>query len=181
MSRSSSPSQFNSESIQPFAAIEALLDTGSVRVFTGQGTLTINGDTYLGTKQILSISNAAETSEIRATGMRITFAGYTDSLIQAAMVEQYQNRTCNIYYGHFDKHASPQVIQSYLLYSGSIDTINIIDTSIGATYIMNVESRLGNLERVRSYRYTYEEQLQYHGDISLYNLNDQQDKEVVWE
>jgi hypothetical protein len=181
MSRSSAPNQFNNDSVMPFVAIEALLDTGAVRVFNGIGQLTLNSKTFTGTRQILSISAAEETQEVKATGMQITFSGYTDGFIQAAMNEQYQNRTCNIYYGHFDKHASPQVVQSYLLYSGSIDTINILDSALGATFVMNVESRLGTLERVRSYRYTYQEQVQYHDDVSLWYLNDQQDKEIVWE
>ena len=180
MSRSGSPAQFNEETIQPFAAVEAFFDTGTIRVFTGSGTLTINSQQFTGTQNILSISTVEETPDIKATGLTILFSGYTDSLIQTAMSEQYQNRTLNLHYGHFDKLANPQVIQSYVLFSGSIDTINIVDTPDGATYTVNVEGRLATLERVRSFRYTHEEQLKQFNDYSLFHLNDQQFKEVTW-
>jgi hypothetical protein len=181
MSRSGSPSQFNEERVQVFAAIEAFFDSGTVRIFTGSGTLTIDSNDYTGSENILSISSVEETSDIKATGLSIAFSSYSDSLITKAMKEQYQNRLLNVYYGHFDKNASPQVIQTYKIFSGNIDTIAISESATGATYTINVESKLATLERVRSYRYTYEEQLRVHRDHSLYYLNDQQFKEVTWE
>jgi len=181
MSRTGSPAQFNEERIQVFAAIEAFFDSGTIRIFTGSGTLPINGNNFTGSENIISISTVEETSDIKATGLTIAFSSYSDSLVTKAIKEQYQNRLLNVYYGHFDREASPQVIQTYQVFSGNIDTIGIVESANGSTYTINVESKLATLERVRSYRYTYEEQLRVHNDYSLYYLNDQQIKEVTWE
>ena len=102
MSRTGAPAQFNEERIQVFAAIEAFFDSGTIRIFTGSGTLPINGNNFTGSENIISISTVEETSDIKATGLTIAFSSYSDSLVTKAIKEQYQNRLLNVYYGHFD-------------------------------------------------------------------------------
>ena len=88
---------------KPFYAVELLFDTTPVRIWTGFGERVIDGETYVGSKvggkSLLMIEGVQDVADMSAQGVTVTFAGANAELISAALQENYQWRTGNVYFG----------------------------------------------------------------------------------
>jgi hypothetical protein len=162
--------------VYPFFAVELLFDNNPVRVWTGVGTISLNGFDWTGTGNLLSISAIEETQEMSVKGATLTMSGIPSSLLSLALSEPYQGRVCNIYFG-----TSQIAAELSQMFSGYMDQMNIIDGPETATIEMRVENKLIDLERARIARYTsgYQKSV-YPGDLGLDFVESLQDKDIVW-
>jgi len=205
MSRDLTPSTIENISqdvVYPFFATELRFDGNNVvRMWTGQGTLTLSdGTEWIGLGQLLNISSIEETSEMAVKGATLTLSGVPQSLLSLALAEPYQGRVCNIYFGTFSQGSLLQESSSYILlqdgsrinlettdkgfnelFSGYMDQMNIEESSETCTISLAVENKLVDLERVRTARFTsgYQKSI-YAGDLGLDFIEDLQDKSIVW-
>lgn len=164
--------------IQPFFAVQFDFDSGPIRVWTGVGEATIDGDTYTGTGNLLNISSIEETAEMAVRGATLTMTGIPSELLSLALQEPYQGRTCTIYFGVVDGSTYSGLTQ---LFTGYMDEMNIEEGADFATIEMRVENKLIDLERARVRRFTSAYQKsKYPGDKGLDFVEDLQDKEIVW-
>lgn len=178
MSRDLTPTTTNSlddSVIYPFFAVELLFDSEAIRMWTGQGTLTIGGNSYVGLGQILDISSVEETAEMSVKGATITLSGVPQELVSLALSEPYQGRVCNIHFGVIGEQALNQ------LFSGYMDQMNISDGGDKSTIELKVENKLIDLERARIARFTsgYQKSV-YPNDKGLDFVEDLQDKKIAW-
>ena len=164
--------------VYPFFAIELLFDSGPLRLWTGVGEATIDGDTYVGTGDLLSVSSIEETTELAVKGATITLSGVPSEVIALALQSPYQGRVCNIYFGVVDGNTYNNLTQ---IFSGYMDEMNIEETPETSSIELKVENKLIDLERARTRRYTsaYQKSV-YPGDLGLDFVEDLQDKKVVW-
>lgn len=72
-------------------------DSGTIRMWSGVGTLTWNGHDYLGGGNLVGVSQYTETEDMQANGMGFMLTGIDASLISAAYNEEYQRRPCTLY------------------------------------------------------------------------------------
>ena len=201
--------------VYPFFAVE--LDFGSgtytpvgetepqqiptIRMWTGQGTLTLeNGTEWIGLGQLLSISAIEETSEMAVKGASVSLSGIPSNLISLALQVPYQGRVAKIYFGTFQHDSILQETANYILlegggrinlesmshgfnelFSGYMDQMNIEEAGDTATIEMTVENKLIDLERARVARFTsgYQKSV-YPNDLGLDFIEDLQDKRVSW-
>jgi len=162
--------------VQPLTLVELLFDTGSVRLWSGLDNLTYGGNTYTGVGMLLGISSIEETADIAARGITISLSGISAQAISLALTEKYQNRTCNLYFA-----LSGIVADAIKIFSGLIDQMSINDTGEQMTISLTVESRLIDLERARTSRYTSEDQKRlYPNDKGFDFVNDLQTKQILW-
>ncbi len=163
--------------ISPFFAVELLFDgPEQLRLWTGVGNLNYEGHIWTGAGNLLGISEVQEASDLSVRGATITLSGMTQDVISLALVEPYQGRVCNIYFGvTSDTTALTQV------FSGYMDQMNIDEAPSTATIEIKVENKLIDLERPRVARYTsaYQKSV-YPGDLGMDFIEDLQDKEIVW-
>ena len=177
--RTGTPTDFSADSLLPFIAVEALFDSGAVRLWGGYGDLNIDGAEYTGGGSLLSISAVEETSEIAARGATVVLAGLDPAIISIALQENYQNRACTITVGTLTEDGV--VDDSYVLFRGRIDQMTIEESGETASSAGAIENRLIDLERPRSRRYTNEDQQSlYPGDTGFSYVNDLQDKTIDW-
>jgi len=164
--------------VYPFFAVELIFDSGPLRLWTGVGEATIDGDTYVGTGNLLNISSIEETTELAVRGATITLSGVPSEVISLALQSAYQGRVCNIYFGMVDGNTYSNLTQ---IFSGYMDEMNIEETSETSTIELKVENKLIDLERARTRRYTsaYQKSV-YPGDLGLDFVESLQDKKVVW-
>jgi hypothetical protein len=87
------------DAIEPFYAVELLFDGGAIRLWTGYGDKTIDGETYLGTSALLQISGLEEVADLSAKGASVTLSGISSSIMSLALQEPYQGRTARILFG----------------------------------------------------------------------------------
>lgn len=166
------------EVIYPFFAIELLFDSSPIRLWTGAGEATIDGETYIGTGNLLNVSSIEETTEIAVRGATITLSGMSSEVISLALQSPYQGRVCNIYFGVVDGTTYSSLTQ---IFSGYMDEMNIDEGPEFGTIELKVENKLVDLERARTRRYTSEYQKSvYPGDKGLEFVESLQDKKVVW-
>jgi hypothetical protein len=165
--------------VHPFFAIELNFDSGSLRLWTGVGTLTYEGQDYVGTGTLLAISSIEETSEIAVRGATLTLSGVPSEVISLALTSPYQGRVCNIYFGTKDKTLNTVSLTS--VFSGYMDQMNISEGPDTSTIELQVENKLIDLERARVARFTssYQKSI-YPQDLGLDFVESLQDKDIVW-
>ena len=142
---------------RPIFLIEALFDTGALRLWSGLGTLTWNSNTWVGTGRLLQFSPVQETADIIATGLNYTLSGLDAAILALVDVEQYQGRIVKLYFGAMTA-AGAIVADPYELHRGKADTMNDEETGETTTVALSVESVLIDLEKPVLFRYTSEDQ-----------------------
>lgn len=139
--------------IEPFYAVNFNFDT-PVYYWTGMGSLNSadnsNNKTYVGAGALLKIDGLEETSEVKATNVRITLNGVPSSLMSLALSTTYHGRTAEIFFGVKGNSNLTSVFVGYM------DTMDIDDNPEGGTISMTLESKLVDLDRARPFRYTRE-------------------------
>ena len=126
--------------LNPFFATSLDFDAGTVRYWTGYGTITINSATYAGIGAFSSISTIEETEDLSARGLTIDLTGVPDDLVAAALTEPYQGRTAAVRFGTLNADTGA-VIDSITIFSGRMDTMVISNDGKQATIGIAVESR----------------------------------------
>lgn len=197
--------EITSQSVQPIFLFEALFDSGALRLWTGYGTITFNGEDYTGAGNFIGFTGIEETQALEAKGIVVTLSGVAQSLISIALNEGalIRNRPFRLYFGAvssrrkieledssgvvetedgFNVLLESQLISTPLrVFSGLMDTIEINAGAETCDIRLSVESELIIGQRSKVSRYTDEEQKRlYPNDKGLEYINPLQDKELVW-
>jgi hypothetical protein len=198
--------------VMPFFTVDLLFPVGTVSyggstvtsgplyLWTGHGTVQIEGKSYIGTGQFLELSAFEETTEIAARSAVVTLSGIPADLLALALSTPYQGRKCLIQFGVFTLGDVLTEDASYVLqeddgrlvlesteksrsivFNGYMDQMTIAEGSETSQIAMTVESRLIDLDRVRLRRYTSEDQKsRFPADLAFDFVNSLQDKEIFW-
>lgn len=166
-----------SDTFEPFFAVDLYFDSPhEVFLWTGQGSIEINGKTYLGGGELLGISEIAESAEVEALGANVTLSGMPPELIAKALATPYQGRDATIYFGLM---ADPSAMLE--MFSGFIDTMPIEEGPEGAQIQISIENKLIDLERPRVAKFTAAHQeARYPGDKGLGYVASLQDQKLPW-
>jgi hypothetical protein len=161
--------------VQPFYATEMLFDSGAVRLWTGYGDRTIDGEIYIGAGELLQFSGLEEVSDLSARSVTISLSGVAASLVSLALAEPYQRRKCRVLFGVSD-------VSDYVeVFSGQLNKMTIRDSGESSTIAVLVDSKLIRLERASNRRYTSESQKsRYANDTFFDYVTSIQDAEIVW-
>lgn len=162
--------------INPFFTVDMEFDSGTLHIWTGQGTTTIDSNVYAGVGSMINISQIGETSEIAAKGMSLSMSGLPDDILSAALTEPYHGRICTLYMGMME---DPTVHSE--IFSGYMNQMTIDEDESVSTITLAVESRLIELERPRVRRYTgsYHKTV-YPGDLGFDFVESMIGKETLW-
>ena len=150
-----------------FFTFEALYDSGTVRLWTGEGEIEIQGQTFYGAGNLLGISETERTNEVVARGVTITLSGIPAELVRQALDEPYSGREARMAMGLID------VDETMELFRGFIDKMNIEESANTAMIAITIEHELVELLKTRVRRYTHEsQQRRYPGDKAFEFVND---------
>lgn len=163
------------ESVELFYAVEMNFSTAPVRLWTGFGNRTIDGQTYIGAGTLLSISGIEEVADLSAKGIVLTLSGVDTSLISLALQEPYQGRSARVLLGVAGVNDFVEV------FAGLMDVMTLQEDGTSATIELTVESKLVTLQRPNVRRYTSEShKLRYPTDTFFDYVEQLQDKEIAW-
>jgi hypothetical protein len=194
--------------IYPFFAVDMLFDGNPIRSWTGTGTISYDGNDYIGTGNLLSFSSVEETSEISVRGATISLSGIPSDLLSLALSTPYQGRVCNIYFGMFGQDPSlpysiggliPELVLDFIsgfytdegiptevysftqIFSGYMDEMNIEEGAETCSIELKVENKLIDLERARVARFTsgYQKSV-FPNDLGLDFVESLQDRPISW-
>ena len=171
--------QLEADVLQPFLAVKLAFDSDPVLAWTGNGTITINSEEYIGVGTLMAIDAVSETASVQAKGVQVQLSGVPNDLISAALNESYQGRDAIVYFGALSGGAV--VTSPYVAFKGFIDTMIISESAELATITLAAESRLIALEVAKVRRFTSEDQkIDFPDDKGFDFVAGLQDKEIVW-
>lgn len=156
-------------------------DEGDVGYWTGLGTLTYDGLDYVGTGQLLSMTNITESASIKATGMQFRLSGLPSAILSLSDSSDYQNRPATLYIAAIDINARTLVGTPLKILAGRMDTMDQEESGESAALVLSIENILVTLETPNVRRYTPEDQLiEYAGDEFFNDVNTIQNLQIVW-
>ena len=169
----------NGDAVSVFWLCDLLFDDpNSLHFWSGVGDLTIDGQTYTGAGDLLSLSEMQESSDIAAYGATLTLSGIPSNLVNLARSEPYQGRRAIIKFG-VDNAGTKSTVT---VFTGEMDQMTINVGPETATITLNVESRLVDLERPRVRRYTdADQQARFPGDKAFEFVNELQLRPIKWQ
>lgn len=156
--------------IEQYYAIELMLST-PLRVWTGYGDRTIDGNTYSGLGNIISIDPMIESGDMTAHGMVLGVSGLDSSIITAALTEQYQGKAATIFWGVAN---TTEVLNAF---TGFLDVMTISDSGETAELKVSIENKMITLERAYERRYTGES---HRKTIAIENYSNANDSFFNW-
>jgi len=172
--------EFTAAKLSPFFAVEMDFSDGVIRLWTGYGSITVDGNTFLAGGDILSLSQISENGEVQANGVTVSLSGLNTNLVASALTTAYQGRDLNVYVGVLNTSGAV-VADPIKVFAGKMDVMTVEDDGSTAEITVTAESKLIDLERSRTRRYTSEDQkIDYPDDKGLDFVASLQNKSVVW-
>lgn len=172
--------EVTARNLKPILLMKAEFDEGTLTFWTGYGTLEFNGEDYIGSGNLINVSEVSETENLQANGVVITLSGVPDTLTAIAQTANYSDRPITIWFGALDED-NLLVPDPFILFSGLMDVMTMKIGGNELTISVKAESRLISLKRARERRYTPEDQkLDYPDDRFFDKVAALQDTEVVW-
>jgi hypothetical protein len=87
------------QSLRPIIFFEGQFATGGVRIWSGLGAVTWNGQTWSGAGSLLGLGGIDETGEVVAGGTAVSLSGVPLDLVQMAIEEARQGLPGRIWLG----------------------------------------------------------------------------------
>ena len=172
------------EVVRPIYLVRMVFDSGEspneLNLWSGNGDLTYDGETYSGVGDLLSITPVTETADMTASGINVVLTGVKSSLVVIAKDHEYQGRPLTVMLGAFDSTGS-LVADPTVVFSGFMDTMTIAEAGETSTISIAVENKLIAFERSKVRRYTAEDQkIDHPTDKGFEFVTAIQNKEIVW-
>lgn len=162
--------------VEPFYAVEIDLDSAPLRLWTGRGDRTIDGNTYTGGGDLMAISGLEEVADLSAKQITLTLTGLDSTVIALALQEPYQRRTVRVLWGVQGESTYVEV------FSGSLNQMIVEDGPDFGTISVTVDSRLVELERASNRRYTSESHKARHPNDTFFDfVATIQDKQIQFQ
>ena len=166
--------------LRPCLFFEGEFDGGPLRLWTGGGSASWDGKTWTGAGDLIGISAIEESGEIAASGVTITLSGVPAYLVSLVIVNAKQGLPGRLWLGLLTS-AGAVISSPVLAFAGRLDVPQISDDGASATITVTYESRLIDLQRPRSWRYTDESQKAlFPGDKGFEYVTAIQDQEITW-
>ena len=163
------------ENVEQFLALEMLFDSGPVRLWTGYGERTIDGEVYTGAGELLNIEGLEEVADLSAKALTVSLSGMPAEIVSLALQEPYQRRKARILYGVTGSSDYVEV------FSGKMNKMTIEDSPESGTVSLLVDSKLVELDRASNRRYTSESQKSRHPDDTFFDyVAGLQDADIIW-
>lgn len=196
--------EFSGESTDPVLMGELEFDSGTLRMWTGLGSLFWGEKEFLGGGNFIGISPIEETQDTIAKGLVVSLNGIASTNIALALAERQRGRPFRLYLGvastrrYVSTEAGDGLVEledgsgyvlldnnlvdsPYRIFSGLMDVIESSDNGETATLRLSVENILIVGQRTKLYRYTdLDQKKTYPNDKGLELINQLQDKELVW-
>lgn len=171
--------EITATTLSPVWLVKVEFDSGTVRLWTGNGDITYDSEIYQGAGNLLGIEEIEENTGLVAASTVITFAGLDATLIALALTEDYQERPVTVYFGALDTSRA-LITSPYLQLRGRMDVMSLSNSGDVGICTATVENILTDLERPKVGRYTDEDQkARYAGDKFFEFVESLQDKEVA--
>lgn len=167
------------KTVNPILLFECTLaDTSVARYWTGYGTLSWNGNDYIGSGMLIGVGPVQETDEVQGQGVSVTLNGVPLAAISLALSSLANGKQGILRLGFRD--SSNNVISNpKIMFRGRLDLCEVEDSVETPTLKLNYEHELSRLEIPNERRWTDQEQKRrFPGDRGLEGIARLQDLDV---
>lgn len=166
--------------VRPVIFYEGEYSSGFLRLWSGVGTYSWGGQSWLGAGEMIGVAPIGEASGVRAIGFSVSLSGESSTLLTANLAAAGQGLPGKVWLGAFDS-AGALVADPFLCFSGRLDVPEIVDSGAICTIAVAYESRLIDLDKARNRRWTHEDQQQdYPADLGFEYVPALQNAEIPW-
>jgi hypothetical protein len=143
--------------IRPALFVQAQFATATLYLWTGRGSVSWNGHTWIGVGTLGGVSTIEEGSTVEARGISLTLSGIDATALPDVLNEVQQGLPALVYLGLFDDSLT-LIPNPVCAFAGRMDqpTLDVDGTS--ATIQINCESRLMDMNTPAMRRYNNEDQ-----------------------
>lgn len=166
--------------LRPLILYEGEFSGGTVRLFTGYGSLDWNGHAWTGSGQMLDITSIQEVSDLQAVNFTVSLNGELPSLIALALGQVRRGKSGSVWLGLLDA-GNALIADPFLCFKGRADRPDIVPDPTHTVIAVAYESRLIDASRRRERRYTSEDQqIDFPGDQGFAYVPSLQDTQFTW-
>ncbi|HKF95107.1 MAG TPA: hypothetical protein VKB96_11025 [Gammaproteobacteria bacterium] len=166
-------------SVRPFLAIHIDLPD-PVRVFTGQGTMLVGGQTFIGGAGFGSIDTISEGTDGSAVAVRVALYKIPAELAADVEAQATKGALMEVFLGALTADFRT-VVGFKLVWKGRLDTYEINDGGESLSVTITGESRMRDQRRPAIKRYTNEyQQRKYPGDKFFEYVPQMAEIPILW-
>ena len=150
---------------------------------TTYSNIVIDSETYIGSGNILNISQISETSDTKASGIQINLTGLDSSILSAGLNDNVAGMIVELYFGVLTTTANADAVVDtpYKIFEGFIDTMVLDEQGMSSSLKFTVENKMIILEKPSDRRYTDEDQKElFPNDRGLEFVASLQNKQIAW-
>lgn len=153
--------------LRPLLLYQGEFSGGTVRLFTGHGTLSWNGYTWTGDETMMRFSPVGEAGDLGAVNFTVALNGQVTSLLSVALAQVQRGKPGSVWLGLLDS-SNALISDPFLCFRGRADKPVIDPNPEEAVVAVAYESRLIDFSRRRERRYTDEDQkIDYPNDLGF--------------
>jgi hypothetical protein len=170
----------DADNIRLLMFIKMELDSGTIHVHEGVGTLTWGGFDWLGLGDFGGISSIEESEQISPFEVTLTLSGLDTDMMNEVMNQNYYLRPVTIYMGALDLAAGTLVDEPDEIWSGFLDTASV---SLGDDngIMITCESEFAIFDQSNDSTFSDADlQADHPGDLFFEFLPSMVDSIVVW-
>jgi len=166
--------------LRPAFFVQGQFTSGTVYVWTGQGSITWGGHTWIGLGGLGSISTIEEAGSVAAKGITLTLSALDPAWLTHVLGEVQQGLPVLVFLGLFDT-SNALIPDPVCSFSGRMDEPVITVAGETATLAINCESRLVDMDTPYNRRYTDEDQkIDYPNDRGFEFVSGIQEITLYW-
>ena len=167
-----------SPAVRVIVLYEGEFVSGTLRLWSGLGELSWNGETWTGGGNLVGVGPVAESGGLQADGISVSLSGIPADLLAKALGEVRHSHTGKLWFGLLDD-AGAVTGTPTLLYQGRLDTTMVKRGRTTATIALTYENQALTAQ-ARERRYTHEDQqIDYPGDLGFQYVTGLQKKPLA--
>ena len=143
--------------LRPFIAVSLQVASSTLYIWSGYGSLSWNGQTWLGVGYFGGVSPIQEVNQVQASGVTLSLSGVPPELVEIALAEVRRYLPAKIWLGALDDTGAV-IADPFQIRNGRVDTARITFDGKSAAINITVESRLIAMQNTRERRFTDQDQ-----------------------
>lgn len=163
--------------IVPAFLVTIAFRSQTVNLWTGVGTITVNGTEFLGVGDLGQISPIQEGTDVQAYGMSLTLSGIDPVLLSESLTDIQLGAPCSVSLAFLDQQTGAVFGTPYPVFVGSVDQPEVTLGMETISITLSLENKLSDLMRASNRRFTSADQESFFpGDtfcFAVEYLNDQ--------
>lgn len=165
--------------LQPAVFVQMQFATATVYIWSGVGTISWNGHTWVGLGSLLSVTVMEDAATVEARGITVTLSGLDAGLLSDCLTEFQLGLPVSVCFGLYS--GGSLIASPITSWAGRMDQPTIDVAGDTVTIAINCENRLLDMNVAVDRRYTnQDQQMTWPGDLCFQFVDGIQEMTLYW-